>query len=124
MEKRLHAGALLCSPTLRKTREGWGTVYLWLVLCSLLLPIPYSLFPRPCLLSLGDGEAAIDLFPVHDVPPCGKIVGALVLVLQVIGVLPHIVAENGEQPLRERRVLVRRSDHLQLASGEDEPSPA
>ena len=40
------------------------------------------------------GEALPDFAPVDDVPPRGEIVGAAVLILQVIRVLPHVDAEN------------------------------
>src|SRR5690348_1935127 len=103
----------------RRTCGSFCSLYL----CSL-FPVLCSLFSVPCLLPLGNGEAAVDLIPVHHVPPCGKVIGTLVLVLQVVGVLPHIVAKNRKQSLRERRVLVCCGDDLQLAAGEDEPSPA
>ncbi len=41
---------------------------------------------------LGVGEALVDLVPVDGIPPGFEVVGALVLVLEVVGVLPHIVA--------------------------------
>jgi len=40
-------------------------------------------------------EAPIDLVPVDVVPPGDEIVGSLVLVFQVVGVLPDVVAEDG-----------------------------
>src|SRR5690242_14551805 len=39
-------------------------------------------------------EALGDLVPVNGVPPCLEVVGALVLVLQVVGVLPHVDAQQ------------------------------
>src|SRR5687768_18272780 len=53
-------------------------------------------------------EVLRDLLPVHDVPPGLDIVGPLVLVLQVVGVLPHVEAQQGRVPLHERAVLVGR----------------
>jgi hypothetical protein len=43
----------------------------------------------------GSGEALVDLVPVDGVPPGGEVVWALVLVLEVVGVLPDVVAEDG-----------------------------
>src|SRR6185437_8175842 len=68
-------------------------------------------------------EALVDFVPVHGVPPRGKVVGAAVLVLQVIRVLPHVIAEDRKMPLGKRVVLVRRGDDLQFAAIPDEPSP-
>ena len=39
------------------------------------------------------GEAFVHDIPVDDVPPCGEIIRATVLILQVVRVLPHIAAE-------------------------------
>src|SRR6266496_636482 len=61
--------------------------------------------------------AVIDFFPVHYVPPGGEIFGTSVVVFQVVGVLPDIVAENREEALRERIVLVRRRNDLHLTAG-------
>src|ERR1700733_14596753 len=72
----------------------------------------------------GGGEALVDLVPVDGVPPGGEVVGALVLVFEVVGVLPDVVAEDGVVTLRERVVLVGGGDDLQLAALEDEPAPA
>src|SRR6202034_3902055 len=67
-------------------------------------------------------EALVDLRPVHHVPPCGQIFRPAVLILQVISVLPNIVAQNGEVSLRQRAVLVRTRNDLQL-SIPDQPAP-
>ena len=75
-------------------------------------------------LLLGGFEALVDLVPVDDVPPGGEVVGTLVLVLQVVGVLPDVVAEDGVEALAQRRVLVGGGDDLELAAGEDQPAPA
>src|SRR5271170_3802822 len=76
------------------------------------------------LVSLCGGEAHVDLVPVDGVPPGGEIVGALVLVLEVVGVLPDVVAEDGVVTLRDGAILVRRGDDFQLAALEDQPAPA
>ncbi len=48
---------------------------------------------------LGLIEALVHFFPVHGVPPCSKVVGTFVLVLQVIGVFPDVVAKDRVQAL-------------------------
>jgi len=53
------------------------------------------------LLALGGGEALIDLVPVDGVPPGGEVLWAAVLVLEVVGVLPDIVAKDRIKPLGE-----------------------
>ena len=35
-----------------------------------------------------------DLVPVHNVPPCFDVVGATILIVQIIGVFPNIDAED------------------------------
>ena len=55
-----------------------------------------------------------DLGPVHHVPPGGEVIGATVLVFQVIGVLPHIVAEQHAAAVHHRRVLIGPVDHRKL----------
>src|SRR5581483_5879585 len=71
--------------------------------------------------------AMVDLVPINYVPPGRKVLRPAVVVLQVIRVLPHIVAENWEQSLRDRVVLVRCAEDLNLAawfSCEPDPSTA
>src|SRR5271170_5200025 len=72
----------------------------------------------------GGGEALVDLVPVDGVPPGGEVVGALVLVLEVVGVLPDVVAEDGVEALGEGVVLVGGGEDGELAALEDEPAPA
>src|SRR5919204_5626305 len=87
------------------------------------------------LLSTGQGRlklarlqrfiAVIDLLPVHHVPPRRQILRAAIVVLQVVRVLPYVVAENREQSLRNRVVLVRSSNDLHAAVGlACQPDPA
>ena len=47
------------------------------------------------MLLLGRGVARRDFGPVDDVEEGRNVVGATVLVLQVVGVLPNVEAENG-----------------------------
>jgi hypothetical protein len=42
--------------------------------------------------ALCGGKTLVDLFPIDGVPPGGEVVGALVLVFEVVGVLPDVVA--------------------------------
>jgi hypothetical protein len=79
---------------------------------------------RGLLVGFGVGEALVDLVPVDGVPPGGEVVGALVLVLQVVSVLPDVVAEDGVVALGEGVVLVCGGDDLQFAAFEDQPAPA
>src|SRR5207302_1715275 len=70
-------------------------------------------------------EALVDFLPVDYVPPRGQVFGAAVVVLQVVGVLPDVVAENREQALRDRVVLIRGCDDLHFAAllaGQPDPS--
>ena len=76
------------------------------------------------MLLFGFCEALVDFGPVDDVPPGGEVVGAVVLVFEVVGVLPDVVAEDGVDALAERVVLVGGGDDLELAALEDEPTPA
>src|SRR4029077_11409480 len=73
------------------------------------------------------GETLVDFVPVHYAPPRGEVFGTAVVVFQVIGVLPDVVAEDGIQALREGIVLIRRGDDLHIAvrlPGEPGPSGA
>src|SRR4051812_21489018 len=74
-------------------------------------------------LLLGFLEALVYFRPVHHIPPRGQVVRALVLILQVVGMLPHVVAKNRIDSLAQWRVLVGRGNHLQLAALEYQPAP-
>src|SRR5205085_9000869 len=71
-------------------------------------------------------EAAGDLVPVDDVPPGGEVVGPPVLVLEVVGVLPHVDPEERHVVvgLEDRAVLVRSRVHGEPGAVPDEPAPA
>src|SRR4051794_14987108 len=75
---------------------------------------------------IGDARAlqlGADLAPVHHVPPGRDIVRPPVLVLQIVGVLPDIEAEDRLLAVHERVVLVRRAHDRQLAAVADQPGP-
>src|SRR5918994_2335017 len=76
---------------------------------------------------LGGGVALAHLAPVHYVPPRLQVVGPAVLVGEVIGVLPHIVAEEGAFAVHQRCVLVGLGLQRQLAvavGGDEDPAGA
>src|SRR5205809_7740769 len=71
------------------------------------------------LVALGDS------LPVDRVEPGRDVVRALVLVLEVVGVLPHVHAEDRGHALHVRAVLVGVALDRELAARVgDEPSPA
>src|SRR5262245_4813877 len=63
--------------------------------------------------------------PIDHVPPGVHVIGALILVAQVVRMLPDVDAENRRHAVHERRVLVRRLDRDQLAvAAQSQPLPA
>ena len=52
---------------------------------------------------------AVHLGPVDHLPPVADVVGASVLVAQVVRVLPHVDDEDRFEALRHGRVLVNRT---------------
>src|SRR5258708_2316406 len=71
------------------------------------------------------GEAFFYFGPVDYVPPSADVIGAAVLVLQVVGVLPHVQAHHREFALHYGTVLVRGRDDVELARAiADQPGPA
>src|ERR1700691_912996 len=73
---------------------------------------------------LRGGVARGDGRPVHDVPPRVEVVGAAVLVLEVVGVLPDVDAEQRDLAGGDRVVLVGAADHGEAVGVEHEPGPA
>src|SRR5205085_2975698 len=71
-------------------------------------------------------ELPVGCVPVDDVPPGREIVGALVLVLEVVRVLPDVDAEDRHvvEGLQDRAVLVRRRVDGEAGAVPDEPRPA
>ena len=62
---------------------------------------------------VGSLETPCDLVPVHDLPPFLQVLGAAVLVLQVIGMLPDVVHEEREMPLQQRIAVAGGGEHPQ-----------
>ena len=52
-------------------------------------------------------ELLFDLLPVHHLPPIRDVIGALIMVLEVVGVFPYIQTQNWQIALRKRRILVQ-----------------
>src|ERR1700721_2510502 len=66
---------------------------------------------------LESGIAFVDFVPVDDVPPGGEIFRASVVVFELIGVLPDVIAEDRQQAWGKRVVLVRSAKDLHFAGG-------
>ena len=79
-------------------------------------------------MGFGCGEAVVDGLPVDDVPPCGEVIWPAVVVGEVVGVLPDVVAKDGVMTLREGVILVGGGDDFELGgvagAFEHQPSPA
>src|SRR5712691_7549992 len=60
-------------------------------------------------------KASVDRVPVQGVEPSRHVVRAPVLVLEVVGVLPHVDSQERRQLLHVRAVLVRETPHRELA---------
>src|SRR5260370_10153681 len=69
--------------------------------------------------------ATSNLIPVDHVPPGREIVGSAILVLQVVGVFPHVIAHHGIQTTHQGAILVGRRNDRKLATlVKHEPPPA
>jgi len=71
--------------------------------------------------------ALVDFFPVDYVPPGLQVFGAAVVVFEVVGVLPDVVAEDGMKALRYGIVLVRGAEDFYFSlsvSCQPDPSAA
>src|SRR6516164_2269968 len=72
----------------------------------------------------GGGVELVRVPPVDHVPPRLDVVGAAVLVLEVVGVLPHVEPEHRPPAFHDRVVLVRSRLDRKLAVLERQPRPA
>src|SRR3954469_19224849 len=85
--------------------------------------------PGPCkpqaLSSSGLVEQGLDVFPVHEVLDKRlQIVGTAVAVVDVVGVLPDVAAEDRGGAVHQRILAVRGLGNLELAVLDLEPAPA
>jgi len=83
---------------------------------------------EPGGLGLGALEAGLGVGPVDEVPPGGDVVGAHVLVVEVVGVLPDVEQDDRGQAEGEVALLVVELDGDELGAdgvpGEDGPARA
>src|SRR3954471_2231576 len=85
--------------------------------------------PGPCraqaLSSSGLVEQGLDVFPVHEVLDKRlQIVGTAVAIVDVVGVLPDVAAEDRGGAVHQRILAVRGLSDLELAVLDLEPAPA
>ena len=75
---------------------------------------------------LGGRETAGDFSPIDYVPKRGHVVGTTVLVVEVVGMFPHIQAENRGATFGQGRVLIGATfeDELSLVDGQPRPAAA
>src|SRR5438876_8794895 len=77
------------------------------------------------LTTAGTCVATGNLIPVDHVPPGIEVLGTAVLVLEIVGVFPDIIAHDREQSIRQRAVLVSRGHNREFAAlVKDQPCPA
>src|SRR6478752_1004733 len=70
-------------------------------------------------------EQLLDIFPVHEIlDERLEIVGTAVAIVDVIGVLPDVAAEDRGRAVHQRALAVRRLGDLELAALDREPAPA
>src|SRR5437879_9902275 len=82
-------------------------------------------FTRGARLSPDRAESGVDRVPVQGVEPRGDVVRAPVLILQVVGVLPHVDAQERRQLVHVGAVLVGIALDRELALPvRDQPRPA
>src|SRR5436190_11023230 len=74
--------------------------------------------------SLCGCQPTCNLGPVDDVVECADVVWAAILVIQVIGVLPHVETQDGGPPLGNRAILVGSAFDDQFALVDRQPGPA
>src|SRR4051794_7372258 len=70
-----------------------------------------------------------DFGPINHIPESRDVIGAAVLVIQIVGVFPDVETQNwraadaGRGLAHERAVLISRGTNRQLAAIDDEPRP-
>ena len=66
------------------------------VLSTFIASSPQEMWISQCALDATClSVALVDLVPVDDVPPVAKVFWTAVLVLEIVGVFPYVVAEDG-----------------------------
>src|SRR5258705_7047001 len=81
--------------------------------------------PTSRLLSLLTGvKPLLGFLPVHHVPPGVEVIRAAVLILEVIGVLPHIHADHRKLSFHHRRILIRGRRDFNARTGLQKPGPS
>src|SRR3981189_2889742 len=79
---------------------------------------------RACL---SGGIALGDLAPVHGIPPRLEVIRTAVLVVEIIGMLPDVIAEQCTLAVHDRLVLVGADldrELAVLADGDEHPARA
>src|SRR5215207_1296382 len=91
---------------------------------SLEISLSKKAFPGTAALTHDRRVTLGHLPPIDGVPPRVEIVGSAVLVLQVVGVLPDVHADQRRLAVGDRVVLVGRRDDRQARAVVYEPGPA
>src|SRR5437016_8412147 len=84
---------------------------------------PYAISHQPLAMA-ASAQPLIDLRPIDHVPPRVDVVRPAILVLQVVGVLPDVDAEDRVLAVHQRTVLVRGALDGELVAAADHPRPA
>lgn len=87
------------------------------------ITVPFKQDSELCL-SEGGLVALCHLVPVDQVEEGGDVIGAAVLHIDVVGVLPHIHGQDGGLAVAPRVLGVGGLGHLQLAVVDAQPGPA
>src|SRR5438270_13579922 len=65
-----------------------------------------------------------DRFPIHHIPPGLEVIGAPILVKEIVSVLPNIDTEDRLVAVHQRAVLIRRGNYFELSALVfDQPGP-
>src|SRR4051794_2293440 len=85
---------------------------------------PVLFIQRDELVTACAGITLGNLVPVDDIPPSVEIIRATILILEIVGMLPHIIAQNRNIVLYQGTVLVSGGNDFKFATlVEDEPGP-
>src|SRR4051794_35379481 len=84
---------------------------------------------REAELPFGDLVVTSHFRPIHHIPPCLEVIRASVLILEIVGMPPHIAAQDWAAFASRNRfahdgvVLIGCADNLELAAVDDQPGP-